>query len=100
MEGFRKMGIQVIAASADTLKHAREMVQKNNLSFPVGYGFNAKEFSAKTGAFYEAKDEYLHATGFVLNPESRVINAVYSTMAIGRLVAKDCIGLIEHLTKK
>ena len=100
MEGFRKMGIQVIAASADTLEHAREMVQKNNLSFPVGYGFNAKEFSAKTGAFYEAKDGYLHATGFVLNPESRVINAVYSTMAIGRLVAKDCIGLIEHLTKK
>ncbi|MGD0238093.1 MAG: peroxiredoxin, partial [Syntrophorhabdales bacterium] len=63
------------------------------------HGLNAKEISLKTGAFYEGKEGYLHATGFVINPEGTIVNAVYSTMAIGRLVAKDCLGLIRYLMK-
>jgi len=100
IEEFRKRNVQVIAASVDTIEHARETVQKYNISFRVGYGLNAKEVSSKIGAFYDEKDGYLHSTGFVINPEGKIVNGVYSTMAIGRLVAKDCIGLIDHFTKK
>ena len=34
----------------------------------------------------------LQPTGFVINPAGEIVNAVYGTMAIGRLVAKDCLG--------
>ena len=36
-------------------------------------------------------------TGFVLDPEGRVIVSVYSSGAIGRLVPEDVIGLIKHV---
>ena len=96
---FRKMDIGLVAGSVDTLEHARDFVKKLGIPFPVAHGLNAKEISLKTGAFYEGKEGYLHATGFVINPEGTIVNAVYSTMAIGRLVAKDCLGLIRYLRK-
>ena len=100
IEEFRKREIQVIAASVDTLEHARETVEHYNISFRVGYGLNAEEVSAKTGVFYEGKEKYLHAAGFIINPEGRVAEGVYSTLAIGRLVANDCLGLIDHFMKQ
>jgi hypothetical protein len=93
------MDIGLVAGSADSLEHARELVEQLKIPFPVAYGLNAKELSLKTGAFYDGNEGYLHATGFVLNPEGTIVNAVYSTMAIGRLVAKDCLGLIGYLMK-
>ena len=94
---FRKMDIGLAAGSADSLEDARNLVEELKISFPVAYGLNAKEISLKTGAFYDADKGYLHATGFVIDPEGIIVNGVYSTMAIGRLVAKDCLGLIGHL---
>ena len=96
---FRRMDIGLVAGSVDTLEHARETAEELKISFPVAYGLDAKEISLKTGAFYEGEKGYLHASGFVINPDGKIVNAVYSTMAIGRLVAKDCLGLIAHLRK-
>lgn len=100
MDEFNKRNIQVIAASTDALEHARETVDRYKLSFRVVYGLNAKEVSSRTGAFYDEKDGYLHATGYIINPEGKVVNGVYSTMAIGRLVPKDSLSLIDYLIKK
>jgi peroxiredoxin len=99
MDEVRAKDIAVIAASADSLQDTRGSVKKLNLTLRVGYGLKAKEISAKTGTFYDEKGNYLHAAGFVLNPEGRVANAVYSTMAIGRLVAADCLDLIGYIKK-
>lgn len=100
IDEFLKRNIQVIAASVDTLEHARETVEKYKLSIKIGYGLNAKEISSKSGAFYEEKEGYLHATGFIINPEGKIATGVYSTQAIGRLVPKDCLSLIDYLAKK
>jgi alkyl hydroperoxide reductase subunit AhpC len=94
---FREADIGLMAGSADDLEHAKAFVEELKIPFPVAYGLNAKEVSQKTGAFYDADEGYLHATGFVINPEGTIVNGVYSTMAIGRLVAKDCLGLVAHL---
>jgi peroxiredoxin len=99
MEEFRKMGVEVLAASAQPVDRARETVNALRLSFPLGCAIDPKDFSRKTGAFYEAKDGYAQPTGFVLDLEGKIVNAVYSSRAIGRLVAKDCLGLIAHLAK-
>jgi hypothetical protein len=43
------------------------------------------------------RGRFLESTGFVLSPDGAVVNAVYSTRAIGRLVPSDVIRLVEFL---
>lgn len=91
---FEKKNIQVIAASADAWEKALQTAEQYKLTFTIGYGLKPAEVSALTGAFYSAQEGYLHATGFIIGPDGRIENAVYSTRSIGRLVAKDCLDFI------
>ena len=75
------------------------MIVAEKLAFPVAYGLQAREFAAQTGAFFNAAKNYLHATGFLLDPSGTVLSAVYSTGAIGRLTASDALGTIVHQQK-
>src|SRR5712692_749594 len=52
----------------------------------------------ETSAALAAK-HYLQSTGFVLAPDGTVRVAVYSSDAIGRLVADDAAGYIRYLTE-
>ncbi len=70
------------------------MVTKHNARFPVGFGVDAVEISSETGCFYEAGKGFLHATGFILDPDCRIVNGVYSTGPLGRLEAAACLGKI------
>src|SRR5216683_2930258 len=54
---------------------------------------------APTGAYVNDDPHYLQSTGFVLAPDGRVRVAVYSSDAIGRLVADDVAGYIRYLTE-
>jgi peroxiredoxin len=94
MKEFEKRNIQVIAASADTWDLALGTVERYKLTFRIGYGLNPREVSELTGAFYNEREKYLHATGFVIGPDGRIEDAVYSSRSIGRLVAKDCLEFI------
>ena len=94
------LNVNVIAASADAEEDAQEMIRSEKLTFPVAYGLQAHDVAAQTGAFFDAEKNYLHATGFLLDPSGVVLNAVYSTGAIGRLTASDTLGTIVHLPKK
>jgi peroxiredoxin len=88
--------ITLIAASVDPIEKAREMIDKHEISYPVGYGLVAEETSRMTGAYYEKKEKYLHATGFLLRPDKTILIACYSTGAIGRLVPKDVLQLTRY----
>jgi peroxiredoxin len=96
---FTSHDIAVIAVSVDTLEQAAGTVKENSLTFPVAYGLDGPTFAAKTGAFYHPEKGHLHATGFILDPEGLVANAVYSTGPVGRLIPTDCIGLISSRQK-
>ncbi len=89
-----------MAASVDSREHAQKTADRYKLSFEIGYGLNAREISASTGTFYDKKDGFLHATGYIINPEGKIANGVYSTLSIGRLVPKDCFGFIDYYSKK
>lgn len=91
---FEKKNIQVIAASADPWGKALQTVERYKLTFTVGYGLVPREISALTGAFFNEKENYLHATGFIIGPDGKIENAVYSSRSIGRLVAGDCLDFI------
>jgi peroxiredoxin len=96
MKDFQKRDIQVAAASSDPWEKAVETVDRYKITFRVGYGLDAEAVASLTGAFYDEREGYLHATGFIIGPEGKVVSAVYSTRSIGRLVAKDCLDYIGH----
>jgi peroxiredoxin len=92
---LREDGITVVAASVDPIDKARETVEKQALTFPVGYGLDARETAATFGAFYEERRGFLHATGFVVRPDRTIAVAQYSSGAIGRLIWQDVVGLVQ-----
>jgi peroxiredoxin len=95
IETFESEGIRVMAASVDPLEKAKETAEKNSMTFPLGYGLDAAAVSRLTGAFYDRKKHYIHATGFILRPNNTVEVACYSTGTVGRLTAQDTLGLIR-----
>jgi hypothetical protein len=42
----------------------------------------------------------IQATGFLLAPDGKILNAVYSSGPLGRLVAEDVIGMVAYLKSK
>ncbi len=96
---FAEEGISVVSVSADDQEKSEALVEKHQLGFPVGYGADVRAVSAATGAFVNERPLCLQATGFILDPEGRIITAVYSTRAIGRLMPDDVLNFIRHFKK-
>ena len=99
-EKLDDLGLKVVALSVDNRADATALVEKHGLNFPVGYGVNAETVAASTGAYVNDSPRYLQSTGFVLDPNGKVITAVYSSGAIGRLVAEDVIGFVGYVKSK
>jgi peroxiredoxin len=94
---LREAGVQVVALSVDDADTTAALVAKRRLTFPVGHGAQARAIASATGSFLNEDPLYLQSTGFVLDPEGRVVVSVYSSGAIGRLVPEDVLGLVRHL---
>ncbi|MBR1275949.1 peroxiredoxin family protein [Bradyrhizobium sp. AUGA SZCCT0283] len=97
---FAELGIKVVALSVDDRATSAALVEKRDLNFPIGYGANADSVAAATGAYTNDNPRYLQSTGFVLDPDGKVITGVYSTAAIGRLVADDVAGFVSYVKSK
>ena len=95
-----ELGIKVAAFSVDNKVDAAALVEKHRLNFPVGFGVDAERIASSTGAYVNDKPRFLQSTGFVLDPNGKVITAVYSSAAIGRLVADDVIGFVRYVKSK
>lgn len=91
------LGVKVVALSVDDEATTRELIAKHDLTFPVGHSADAAAMHEATGAFVNADPAYLQSTGFVLDPEGKVIVSVYSSGAIGRLLPEDVAGLVNYL---
>jgi peroxiredoxin len=92
-----EIDVRVVALSVDDEATTQELIAKHGLAFPVGYGADASVIADATGAFVNDDPPYLQSTGFVLDPDGKVVVSVYSSGAIGRLVPQDVIGLIRCL---
>ena len=99
-EKLDELGIRVVALSVDNKDEAAALVEKHRLNFPIGYRVDADKVSALTGAYVNDSPRYLQSTGFVLDPTGKVITAVYSSGAIGRLVPEDVKGFVGYLKSK
>ena len=76
------------------------MVGRHTLTFPVLYGLNAREIMATIGGYINEEPLFLHPSGFILRPNGTIVLLVQSSGAIGRLVANDTVGLIQHYQKQ
>lgn len=97
LDRFRSNDIQVVALSVDPEEEARKTVENHDIDFPVGFGLEAGSVHETMGAYLGGDDGFVQATGFVLRPGGRIALAVYSSGAVGRLVARDVLGLIDYL---
>ncbi|BAV50918.1 alkyl hydroperoxide reductase/thiol specific antioxidant/Mal allergen [Mesorhizobium loti] len=66
----------------------------------MGHTADADQVAAITGAYTNETPHHLQATGFLLDPSGRILNAVYSSGPIGRMVAEDVIGMVTYLKSK
>jgi peroxiredoxin len=92
------LGVKVVALSVDDEVTSAALVARHKLRFPVGHSADADKVAAVTGAYVNDDPRYLQSAGFVLAPDRTVRVAVYSSDAIGRLVADDVAGYIRYLT--
>ena len=96
-ERFAEVGIKIVALSVDDGPTSEALVDKLRLSFPVGFGAHATAVAAATGAYLAKGAAYLQSTGFVLGQSGRILTAVYSSGAIGRLVPDDVAGFVKYV---
>lgn len=99
-EKLDSMDVKVVSLSVDDEATARALIAKHGLTFPVGHSADAAAIHEATGAFINADPVYLQSTGFVLDPDSKVVVSVYSSGAIGRLVPDDVAGLVNYMKSK
>lgn len=96
-DALAELGVRVVALSVDDEATAAALCAKLRLEFPVGYGADADAIAAATGAYANDSPRFLQSTGFVLDPGGKVLVAVYSSGAIGRLVADDVAGFVRYV---
>lgn len=97
MPRLREENITVLAFSVDDEAHAKETVDKHNLSFPVGYGVDLEQTGALLKCYINRQRGVLEASNFLLAPDGRVEVAVYSSKTIGRFVPDDVIAYVRRL---
>ncbi len=99
-EKLAEAGIKVVALSVDDEATTVGTIEKFKLSFPVGHSADAEKVASITGAYTNESPRHLQATGFLLAPDGKILNAVYSSGPMGRLVAEDVIGMVAYLKSK
>ena len=72
------------------------MVDRHKLTYPVLHRLDAREIMSTIGGYINEEPVYLHPSGFILRPDGTIVLLVQSSGAIGRLVANDTIGLVQH----
>ena len=90
-------GVRVAALSVDDEAATADLIARHGLTFPVGFGADAHAVADLAGAFINPDPVYLQSTGFVLDPEGKVVVSVYSSGAIGRIVPDDVAGLVRYM---
>lgn len=96
LKEFQKEDVNLLALSVDPLEKAKETVQQLSLGFPIAHGLEAPRDAEKIGAFWEAhtllkpssiadsvktgtfwqeRRGVIQPTGFLLDPEVKVLDA-------------------------
>jgi len=81
--------IDVTAFSVDDEAASAVFAAKHHWPFPLGHSADVEAIVESTGAYdmhHPNLGHFLETTGFILAPDGSIVNAVYSTRAIARLL--------------
>lgn len=98
-EALSELGASVVAISAQDQARAREMIERKQVRYPVGFGFPPIEAAKRLGCFLGGDGEFIQATGFLLR-NGRVEEVTYSSGPLGRMEASHVVGHVKYLNKK
>lgn len=99
-EKLAAVGVKTVAFSVDDEATTAGLIAKLRLRFPLGHSADADAVAAATGAYTNPEPHYLQSTGFLLAPDGSVVNAVYSSGPIGRLLPEDVAGMVAYIKSK
>ena len=97
---LHELGVRVAAFSVDDEPTTKDLAAKLHLNFPLGHGASADQVSGILGAFTNESPRYLQPTAFILTPTSEVLASVYTSHAVGRLLAADVVKLISFVKSR
>jgi peroxiredoxin len=92
---LRELGARVVALSVDSLDQSRKLAIELELPFIMCHDLNAEEVVEHLGCYVNRSPVYLQPSGFILRPDGRILQSVYSSGPIGRLEAPDTEEIIE-----
>ena len=94
---FQEEDAEILALSVDPLEKAKETVEQLGLAFPVAYGLKVPQDAERIGAYSEERRGIFHATDFILDRDSRVVHASYSTGPLGRITAQGSLSILQFM---
>ena len=94
--------MRIVALSADSAEDAGKTVEKLGLGFQVLAGLDAAATSRTIGCYTGVHEgaPHIQPAAFVLDHESRIVLAMYSSGKVGRLTGEDAVNLAGDLAKK
>ena len=97
---FIDSGIKVIAASVDSVEQTATLKAGLHVGFHMFAEVDAAAVAESTGAFMQSGERtFLHATGFLVNPEGKVATSVYATGPAGRLTPGEVMRIVSFARK-
>jgi len=88
-EQFRlltRLGIKIIAVSADSEAAVRNTISDEEFTFPIGFGVTEADIAAVGSVQGERKDSAItQPAEFILKPGGEVAASLYATTQVGRM---------------
>ena len=98
---FIDAGIKVVAASVDSVEKTTALKEGLHVGYPMYAEVDAAAVCEATGAFMQTGDRtFMHATGFLVDPEGLVSRACYSTGPIGRFTSSELLRTVWFLNRQ
>jgi peroxiredoxin len=98
---FDALDTQVVALSSDPEDEARGTVERLGLEYTVLYGLDPEGISRAIGCYTGTHEgrPHIQPAAFMLGPDGRIVQAVYSTGKVGRVTARDALTMVKDLRK-
>jgi peroxiredoxin len=92
---------RIVALSADGEEEAQGTVDQLGLEFTVLYDLNAEVTSRAIGCYTGTHEgrPHIQPAAFVLDPDGRIVHAMYSSGNVGRLTAGDVLTIVKARRK-
>jgi len=90
---LNQLGIKVVAGSVDSVAESADLAAGLRLrKVKVLAELDGPAVAEATGASLQTGERvFLNATGFLVDPEGRIVNSAYSSGPIGRFTANDVL---------